>query len=416
MSAISTTGSRTAAAGLGRLTAALAPGLDAHLQRHGVCPHPGPALVDEIEAAGLTGRGGAAFPTWRKLAAVGAAARGSRRSGAAVVVANGAEGEPASAKDAALLVNAPHLVLDGLQLAAEAVGAGEAYMYVGEHGRALEVVSAAVRERRERGHDRLGVEVLRAPDTFVAGEESAVVAALEGAPALPRFKARMVVESGVRGRPTLVQNVETLAHVALIARHGSAWFRGAGEADQPGTFLATLSGAVRRPGVVEAAYGTSLGQLLELAGGSDGPLSAVLVGGYHGAWLPMPQAFDTAMSRRGLSPWGASPGAGVVVALPSGSCGLQATAGIVDYLAAQTAAQCGPCLNGLPAMASTMSLLARGRADAQLPARLARLAELVCGRGACQHPDGTVRLLRSALRTFGDDVSAHLEGRCLVEH
>jgi NADH:ubiquinone oxidoreductase subunit F (NADH-binding) len=123
----------------------------------------------------------------------------------------------------------------------------------------------------------------------------------------------------VDGAPTLVQNVETLAHIALIARHGAAWFRAAGTPDEPGTFLATVGGAVATPRVVETGYGVPLNELLDAAGGATAPLQAVLVGGYHGGWIPAHPALP--VSRAALAPYGASPGAGVVLALPTGVCG-----------------------------------------------------------------------------------------------
>ncbi len=391
----------------GPLTAAFAPDLAAHEHRSGPLPWQGGRgrLLPAVEASGLTGRGGAGFPTWRKLTAV---ASGSRP----VVVANGAEGEPASAKDLTLLTHAPHLVLDGLQLAAEAVGSDRAYVYA-KAGPGADAVRRVVAERVTRGWDRYPVEIIATPDTFLAGEESAIVARLEGRPARPRHRRRLIVEAGVRGRPTLVQNVETLAHLALIARYGAAWFRRLGTPAEPGTFLGTVSGACATPGVVEAPLGLPVGELVGLADGPTGPLAAILVGGYHGAWLPADPGCRIPMSREALASWGASPGAGVVIALPAGTCGLDATARIAGYLAEQSARQCGPCLNGLPAIAATLRRLADGTPDPELVARLDRLVALVDGRGACRHPDGTSRLIRSAMRTFAGDVAAHLHGSCL---
>lgn len=359
-------------------------------------PRPGGRLIELLARAGLTGRGGAGFPTWRKLAAV---ATGDRP----VVIGNGAEGEPASGKDALLLTRSPHLVLEGLRLVAEAVGARERYLYVkpGLVAHVRDVVAA----RRDP------VRVVAAADTFVAGEETAVIAALSGRAALPRDKVTHVTESGLRGAPTLVQNVETLAHIATIASNGPEWFRRNGTPDEPGTFLATVSGAVTRPGVYETSYGTPLSDVLGLAGGPAVPLGAVLVGGYHGTWLPMARAWRVPLSRAGLAPSHGSPGAGVVYALPTTRCGLVETARITGYLADQSARQCGPCLNGLPTMAATLHQLASG-ADPRLPARLERLTRLVTGRGACHHPDGTARLVRSALDTFAGEIGLHLAGRC----
>jgi NADH:ubiquinone oxidoreductase subunit F (NADH-binding) len=391
----------------GRLLAATAADLAEHHRRSGPVPwrgKVGPLLAD-AEAAGLAGRGGAAFPTWRKLVAV---ASGQRP----VVIANGAESEPASAKDATLLAHAPHLVLDGLQLAAEAVGAREAYLYA-KPGPPLAAAAAAIAERRAQRWDRVGVRVVEAPAVFLAGEESAVMARIEGRPALPRDKVRLAVESGVRGRPTLVQNVETLAHLALLARRGPGWFRQVGTPLEPGTFLATVSGTAGTGRVVvEAPYGIPLRNLLEAAGVAAGQVAALLVGGYHGAWLPAEPGLRLPVSRESLARWDAAPGAGVVIALGAGECGLVASARILGYLAQQSARQCGPCLNGLPALAGTVARLAAGERNRDLAAQVHRLAALVDGRGACHHPDGSVRMLRTALRTFGTDVPAHLAGWC----
>jgi NADH:ubiquinone oxidoreductase subunit F (NADH-binding) len=380
-------------------------GLDAHLARHGRLPMlDSSQIVGMARDSGLTGRGGAGFPVWRKLSAVTAG------GGAAVVVANGAEGEPASGKDRALLAYQPNLVLDGLQLTAAATRAKAAHLYAPRA--ALPPLRTLLAARRAAGLDRLPVTLNAAPDAFVSGEESAVVSAIHGHAAVPADKLIRIQQSGVGGAPTLVQNVETLAHLALIARYGAGWFLSAGTSDEPGTFLATVSGAVRRPGVVEAGYGVPLGDLLAAAGGPTVRLQAVLVGGYHGGWVPADPALP--VSRRALEPYGASPGAGVVVALPAGACGLGETARIAGYLAEQVAGQCGPCVNGLPRMAATLADLAARRARPGLPAEVERLARLVSGRGACRHPDGTARLVLSAMRAFEADVVAHLGGRCLA--
>ncbi|MEV4512804.1 NADH-ubiquinone oxidoreductase-F iron-sulfur binding region domain-containing protein [Dactylosporangium sp. NPDC049525] len=392
----------------GRLLGAGHAGLRAHAGAHGPLPGlPPEVLIGAVRDAGLTGHGGAGFPTHLKLAAVRGHAGGRRTP---VVVGNGAEGEPASAKDRTLLERAPHLVLDGLQLAAAAVGAAKAYLYV-RQATAGQLVRA-VQERRAAGWDRAAVVVHHAQEAFLSGEESAVVSALSGGRAVPRDKLRRVTESGVGGAPTLVQNVETLAHLALVARHGAGWFRHVGTAREPGTFLATVSGPVAAPGVHEVPHGVALGELLAAAGGPVAPLRAVLVGGFHGAWVPAPLA-GVPMSREGLAPYGASPGAGAVIPLAAGQCGIARTARIVGYLAGAGAQQCGPCLNGLPRLAASMAALARMAGDRDLPAGVARLAALVHGRGACGHPDGTVRLIRSAMTVFADDVTAHLHGTCL---
>jgi NADH:ubiquinone oxidoreductase subunit F (NADH-binding) len=389
--------------------------LRAHEERYGPVRLWGEALVGEVERSGLTGRGGGAFPAGRKLRSV--AERAGRRG--AILVANGMESEPASAKDASLLARAPHLVLDGIALAAGAISAAQAYLCVHRPEQA-ESLSAAVAERA--GHDPVPVTVTVVPDRYVASEESALVHHLNGGPALPLFVPPRPFERGVRGRPTLVSNVETLANMALISRYGAGWFRSIGVPSAPGSALVTLTGAVRRPGVYEIALGTPLRDVLALAGGavsvpggSGGPgVQAVLAGGYFGSWLPGGGALDAPASAPGLLAAGASFGAGILLVLPAGGCGLAETAWVVRYMAGQSAGQCGPCLYGLPEIASGMEQIAFGAGGASGRA-LRALHELfgeVEGRGACHLPDGVTRLAASALRVFADDLRRHQRGPC----
>ena len=379
--------------------------LRAHLDEHGSLPASTPRdVLRHATEAGLTGHGGAGFPLWRKLEAV------TRSRGRAVVVANGAEGEPASRKDRWLLTHRPHLVLDGLQLVARAVGARDALLYVSE-AISCPPLLGVLAERRKAKTDRRPVVLLIAPNAFISGEESAVVSYLSGGAAVPRFKLPPVFERGVRGRPTLVSNVETLALLALIMRRGPEWFRSLGTPAEPGTMLCTVGGAVQQPGIVEAAHGTPMLDVLELAGGPSTRLQALLIGGYHGGWLSAHEAASTRLSRAALAPLGASPGAGVVIALGDGSCGLAETSRVLSYLARESAGQCGPCLNGLPRIAEQSHALAFHGTDRAV-AELQRLAGLVAGRGACHHPDGSVRFVRSALRVFASEIALHQQGRC----
>lgn len=391
--------------GTARLSGAATPDFAAHTARCGPLPALAEAreLIGLIDAAGLLGRGGAGFPTARKMAAV--TGRGT------VVVANGAEGEPASSKDAFLLENAPHLVVDGLELAAAAVGAREKYLYA--PASMLPSVRRALDERPSQRWRQHPVRLTAAPDTFVAGEESAVLSRIEGGPALPRDRLMTTAASGLRGRPTLVQNVETLAHIGLIARYGPAWFRSLGTAAEPGTMLVTLTGAMRNPGVVEVPLGIALDRLLlDHAHTAPATLRAVLLGGFHGGWIPASALSHTNLSRESLQRHNTSPGAGVVVALAAGRCGLQASADVAAYLAQQSARQCGPCVNGLPRLADVLNRLAYGPPEPGLDREVVRLSNLVDGRGSCRHPDGTSRFTRSALTVFASDVAHHLRGRC----
>jgi NADH:ubiquinone oxidoreductase subunit F (NADH-binding) len=384
--------------------------LRAHLARHGRLPYRERqgTLIHDIEAAGLTGRGGAAFPVHQKLAAVYEAAGRRRRT--PVVIANGAESEPASDKDATLLWLAPHLVLDGLQLAAEAVGADTAILYThadrgNDVGRRLR---NAVAEREAATLDRVPVQLAEAPPRFLSGQETALINHLAGGPSIPTFIPPRPTERGHAGNPTLVQNAETLAHLALIARRGPRWFRAVGTRDEPGSMLATVRRADGQPRITEVPLGMPLRDLL----GEVRPDQGVLLGGYHGTWISGQQAAALTLDNASLAKAGARVGAGIVITLPADRCGLVETANVVRYLALESAGQCGPCLNGLPRIAAAFAQLASGRYRPQTRADVERWCGLVAGRGACHHPDGTARLVRSALVTFAAEADLHARGRC----
>ena len=406
-------------AGTARLTAGWhlagrAATLREHVERYGPLPrgigrgrH---GLVEQVAAAGLTGRGGAGFPTGTKMHAV------ASRRGPTVVVANGMESEPASEKDQALLARAPHLVLDGVGLAADAVGAAEAHLCLARTREWLiEGVLAAVAERHRAGLDRIQVMVHELPHHYVSSEETSLVHWLNGGEAKPTNAPRPF-ERGVRRRPTLIDNVETLAHVALIARYGASWFRQAGLAGASGTMLTTVSGAVAQPGVYEIEAGTRVGDVLAMAGANANG-DAVLIGGYFGTWHDISAVEALPFAITGLRPAGGSPGAGVLYVLPPGACGLAEAARILRYLAGQGAQQCGPCIFGLPAIADDMAQLAAGRPEGDPLDRMHRRFAQISGRGACRHPDGAVRMARSAVAAFAADARAH--GRrlpCLAGH
>ncbi|HEV7941227.1 MAG TPA: NADH-ubiquinone oxidoreductase-F iron-sulfur binding region domain-containing protein [Solirubrobacteraceae bacterium] len=371
--------------------------------RHG---NPGGALVQEIERAGLRGRGGASFPTASKMRAVMAAA------GKPIVVVNATEGEPASVKDRLLLQSLPHLVLDGAVLAAKAIGAEEAIVCVCETNADLHSVQRAIGERRcLREGVQLQFSVV--PNGYISGQESALVHHLNGGPALPTFAPPMPFQRGVQGRPTLVSNAETLAHMAIIARQGAEWYRQLGTPTQPGSALVTLSGPIAHPGVYEIEHGASISSLIDAAGGLSATVRAVLIGGYAGTWIDARAMHGVALSDEHLAPFGASVGTGVIALLSAEACPVAETARLMRWLADQSAGQCGPCVNGLHAIASTFAQVATGSAGAGAAQNLARLISLTRGRGACRHPDGAVRLVQSAAQVFGEELANHAaHGSC----
>ncbi|HVU72083.1 MAG TPA: NADH-ubiquinone oxidoreductase-F iron-sulfur binding region domain-containing protein [Mycobacteriales bacterium] len=374
-----------------------------HVARHGALTLPRKkderaGLIDEVERSGLLGRGGAGFPIGRKLRTVSAG------KGKPVVVANGAEGEPASHKDALLLSRAPHLVLDGIQLAAASIEASDAHLVVHRGSAAATAVRRAVSERPAGG---VAVQVHELPHRYVASEESALVHWLNGGDAKPTFTPPRPFERGVRNRPTLVNNVETLAHLAYVARHGATWFRSAGDPDEPGTLLVTVSGDVPSAGVLEVPTGAAIGDVIAAAGGDLRRSQAVLVGGYFGTWLPAAHAASVPMTHYALKAAGGALGAAILVVLGRDRCGLAETSRVVEYLAGENAGQCGPCFNGLPALAGAFTKLARGGWDERLGPHIDRWLAVVPGRGACRHPDGAMRFAASALGAFADDVAHH---------
>jgi NADH:ubiquinone oxidoreductase subunit F (NADH-binding) len=384
--------------------------LDEHLAVHGHAPTAAPRrgrrshspLIELIEQAGLRGHGGAGFPTATKLRAVAA----SRKR--AIVVVNAAEGEPASLKDRTLTQALPHLVLDGAQLAAQAVGADELILCVCETAQAsVEASTRAISERRGMPSDAARMHLSVVPGTYIAGQEAALVNHLNGGPAIPTFTPPLVFEQGVRRRPTLVANAETLAHVALIARHGPEWFRQLGTPSQPGSALVTLAGALAHPGVYEIEHGASLMSLIDAAGGMLADPRALLVGGYGGSWIGGEFLRGIALSDEHLAPHNASLGAGVVLLLSQDACPVAETARVARWMAGQSAGQCGPCVHGLDSIAGCVEEIAGGRVQGNATQRIERLAGLVRRRGACGHPDGTARFVTSALDAFGPEFADH---------
>ena len=403
-------------AGARLLAAAAYPGSGSELARHRrTWPDPrigGPSgrlsadvLVEQARAIGLAGRGGAGFPFATKLAAAASSARLLRRP---VVVVNAAEGEPASAKDFALALTAPHLVLDGAAVAAYALRCTEIHIVTPRERPAVrDAYERAVAQRREAG-ERLSWHLTETGPGFVAGQARAVIEALSGRPGLPVTAWQPEAMSGLKGRPTLLSNAETWAQVGALAGLGVDGYRAVGTPKEPGTTLLSLSASDGRIEVVEVAYGTPWADVL---GGDVGRPG--LVGGYHGTWAAAGALSSLAVSRADMRDAGLTLGAGVVVVPAPDECPVAVTAAVTAYLAGESAGRCGPCFNGLPALAAEVGALARCNTGASY-SRIAELAGIVTGRGACAHPDGTARLVRSMVTVFDDEVAAHLGGVCRV--
>lgn len=369
---------------------------------------PAGELIALMEASGLQGRGGAGFPVGRKWRSVAERASGGRT----VVLANGAEGEPLSLKDRSLMASRPNLVIDGALLAARAVGADDIIFYVGAEHRGAE--AALRRGLAERSADVRGrARLVQAPPGYVSGEESAAVHFVEAGDARPTTTPPRPFERGVDGKPTLVQNVESLALAALIARYGAAWYHDMGIGTASGLGLLTVGGAVNRPGVREMPLGSTVAEAAMEAGGVRSGAHAVLLGGYFGSWAGREEAWDLRLDHRSLAARGFGLGCGVVYFLAGATCGVEASARIMSYLASQSARQCGPCVFGLSAIAQATRRLASRSAQPGDLERIHRWSAELSGRGACRHPDGAVGMLASALRVFDEDFFAHERGRCV---
>ena len=382
----------------------------AHQQRLGELPTAS-HLIDSIEQSTLRGKGGAAFPVatkWRSVA--------SQRSGTPIVLANGGEGEPLSRKDRMLMEQRPHLVIDGAMLAAAATGADDVVLYVGaEHTAAIQAMQRAISERPSTTRSKL--RLVSAPVRYVSGEETAAVHFVNDGVALPTSIPPRPFERGVDGRPTLVQNVETLAHVALIARFGDEWYRSLGVGTASGTTLVTVGGAVPQTVLIEIPQGMMLADAVNAAGGITSNSDAVLLGGYFGSWVESGTAWGLSLDPDALRQLGLSLGCGVIAVLPSGRCGVIETARILAYLAHESARQCGPCTFGLRAISASAGRVAGLASTPGDLEHIQRWAGLLAGRGACHHPDGAAGLLASALRVFaGEFLRHHNDRRCSIVH
>ncbi|KMO68656.1 NADH-quinone oxidoreductase subunit 1 [Mycolicibacterium chlorophenolicum] len=364
------------------------------------------ALLDDIGRAGVLGRGGAAFPMAVKLTTVRDASLQGRDT---VLVANGEEGEPASIKDRWLLRHRPHLVLDGLRMSARIIGARHAHVYVSDHA-AAQSVSDALDELGADGLDGVTVGVRTVEPGYVAGEETAAVRAINGGPAKPTDKPPRPYEQGVGGLPTVVSNVETLANLPFVVTHGAAAYRECGTQRSPGTFLATLTGGGRGPGLYELPFGVPMTDVLDLHGIPHDRVRGALMGGYFAGLLDR-RVLDCTADHDSLRAHGSGLGCGAVSVLID-ECPVAVGAAVLAYYDRENAGQCGSCFNGTAAMAAAATALRDGTAGAEDLERLERWSVVLRGRGACATLDAATNIAASMLAMFADDVARHLDGRC----
>jgi NADH:ubiquinone oxidoreductase subunit F (NADH-binding) len=365
--------------------------------------HDPETLLDDVDRSGLLGRGGAAFPLAVKLRTVRNAHLAGYRT---VVLANGEEGEPASVKDKWLLRHRPHLVLDGVRLAARIVGADRAFVYVSDVG-AAQAVNAALADFGDGG---VAVSVATVDPGYVAGEETAAVRAVNGGPAKPTDKPPRPFEEGIGGLPTLVSNVETLANLPFILRHGSEAFRAHGTSASPGTFLATVTGAGLAPALYELPHGTPVIELLERHGISTDDVKGVLMGGYFAGLLNR-EVLDATLDHETMRRMGSGLGCGAVSVLTD-DCPVAVAAAVMAYFDRENADQCGSCFNGTAAMSAVTGALRDGSATGEDLTRLERWSVVLRGRGACATLDAATNVAATLLRAFPRDVARHVAGEC----
>jgi NADH:ubiquinone oxidoreductase subunit F (NADH-binding) len=359
-------------------------------------------LLDEVDGSGLLGRGGAAFPLAVKLRTVRDAGRNGSQT---VVLANGEEGEPASVKDKWLLRNRPHLVLDGVRLAARIVAADRAYVYVSDPA-ATDALNTALSAR----DFELPIAVVTVDGGYVAGEETAAVQAVNGGPAKPTDKPPRPFEQGIAGLPTLVSNVETLANLPYVLRHGADVFRAVGTAASPGTFLATITGAGRPPVMYELPHGVAFTDVLAHHGVSTDELAGVLMGGYF-AGLLNKDVLEATLDHETMRGLGSGLGCGAV-ALITDDCPVAVAASVMAYFDRENAGQCGSCFNGTAAMSAVTTALRDGAATPQDLTRLERWSVVLRGRGACATLDAATNIATTLLQQFPQLVARHLDGEC----
>src|SRR6202046_5660349 len=358
-------------------------------------------LIDMATQVDLRGQGGAAFPFARKLQAVVDAA--DRTGQPTVVVVNATEGEPGSFKDKMLMIRSPYLILSGAVLVAEAIEAEEIIIGVAGNELANRSIEAAI--AAEPGLRSL-VRVVQQPDRFISGESGALVRGINGKKPVPPGRKTLASDKGVADLPTLLSNASTFAQIAVLALLGPDRFAAVGVSDEPGTVLLSVSGSAKHPAVVECPTGIPLGAVLDICQAPAG--DGVLIGGYHGMWLDAETAYQVPIGREGLASAGGTFGSGIVLALGDGTCPLGEVSRIANYLAGESAGQCGPCKLGLPSIARALAAIVDGSGGIEALDVARRAAATVNGRGACSHPDGTTRFVLSALEVFTEDLAAHV--------
>ncbi|MSP41617.1 MAG: NADH-quinone oxidoreductase subunit F [Deltaproteobacteria bacterium] len=377
-------------------------------------------VVKIVSDAGLRGRGGAGFPTGKKWQFTREAPEQPR-----YLVMNGGEDEPGSKKDRILLENLPHLVIEGAILSAYAIGANKAYLYINaRYDVAIKSITDALDEAKAAnywGEKILGssfnleFEIVAAPHNYVAGEDTAVLEVIEGRKPLPRQKPPFPVTVGLFGKPTSVNNVETLANVAPILFKGADWYRKFGTAESPGTMIFCLGDDVNRPGVYELPFGTPLRYLIEECGGgpkSGKKLKAIMPAAPSSAYLPADK-IDTPLDHNSMRDAGSGLGCGVIKLISEGSCIVEEVLRIADFFTAESCGQCPACRMETNTLSMLMKKVQAGQGGQPMLEQFGKILAFNKGKGFCNLIAMPGPPIESALKLFPADFESHLaNGKC----
>ena len=364
--------------------------------------NPSPSeIMSEVTASGLRGRGGAGFPVGRKWT-IAAETEADQR----YVVCNAGEDEPGSFKDRLLLEHRPHLVLEGIILACRAIGASEAIVYLNE---TYDIAHQRLAQAIGEADSGISIRIHRAPTAYVAGEDSACLEVIEGRPALPRQKPPYPATAGLFGKPTVVNNVETLANIGPIMRRGASWFRQFGTPESPGTMIFCLGDEMKNPGAFELPLGTPLRHLFENVGGglkNGRALKAVLPGGPSCAFLTADQ-LDVNLDPESLKNAGSTLGCGVMRFYDDATCMVEEALRLAQFFARESCGQCPACRMETGMASMMLEKIRDGNADAGLYGQFQKVFDFNRGKGFCALINMPGPPILSALRLFPADFEKH---------
>ena len=373
-------------------------------------------IIEEVKASGLRGRGGAGFPTGLKWSFISRNAPGQK-----YVVCNSDEGEPGTFKDRDILRYHPHLVIEGMIIAGYAIGATRGYNYIrGEFWEPYQRFEAALEEARKAGflgenllgsgfdfelHNHLGA------GAYICGEETALLESIEGKKGQPRYKPPFPAHFGLYGRPTIINNTESLASIPVILEKGGSWFKNLGVENSGGSKLFSISGNINNPGVFEIPMGTPFSTLLEMAGGmKDGrKIKAVIPGGSSAPIIPGDQMMELNMDYDSIAKAGSMLGSGAVIVMDDTNCMVKVLERMSYFYHEESCGQCTPCREGTGWLYRVVSRIENGKGRPEDLALLDDMTVKIAGRTICALGDAAAMPVQGMLRHFREEFEYHIE-------